>query len=434
MATELLPPSPMRDCLRALVFCLRHGFSRAAVLTGLLDVSPMDEASPDRVPPVRVPDVGDPRRFLNAAHVAACIGLCVLLVGGCGPGAPMVTQVPAESGTAPLSSPPPVDPVLHQPPEATLPFEQRCLSVPAAVQVFTNAQGLRLVLIPAGRFRMGSPADDTEARPDELPQIEVDIPAPFELGQTEVTRGQFRKFVAATGYQTKAERSQGGFAYNAETKRLEPDPRSSWRSTGFEQTDEHPVVNVAVEDAEAYCRWLTREEGRTYRLPTEVEWEYACRGGTTTKWSTGNDLDSLKTYCNLCDVNLERMYPFAEWSVDWNDGYAFTAPVATYRPNPFGLFDMHGNVFEWCADLWPSKGYDGRPLIDHDEPVTSGSRIVRGGSFLSLTMFTRSADRVGLAHELRNAIVGFRVLREPPVSATVSERDSGPDASQGSTP
>jgi formylglycine-generating enzyme required for sulfatase activity len=204
--------------------------------------------------------------------------------------------------------------------------------------------------------------------------------------------------------------------------------------TGFEQTDDHPVVNVAVEDAEAYCRWLTREEGKTYRLPTEIEWEYACRGGTNTKWSTGNDLDSLKTYCNLCDVNLERMYPFADWSVDWNDGYPFTAPVATYRPNPFGLFDMHGNVFEWCADQWPTKGYDGRPLLDHEEPVTPGSRIVRGGSFLSLTMFTRSADRVGLAHELRNAIVGFRVLRELPASAPPPAGDSAPPTSKGSTP
>jgi formylglycine-generating enzyme required for sulfatase activity len=364
-------------------------------------------------------------------RVAWVVGLSFLLVSGCKPGDPDVAQAPSASGK---SSSSPSDLALEQPPEATLPLGQRCLSVPATIQVVTNTRGLRLVVIPAGRFLMGSPADDTEARPDELPQIEVEIPAPFELGQTEVTRGQFRTFVEATGYQTLAERTQGGFAYNAETKRLEPDPRSSWRMTGFEQTDDHPVVNVAVEDAEAYCRWLTREEGKTYRLPTEIEWEYACRGGTNTKWSTGNDLDSLKTYCNLCDVNLERMYPFADWSVDWNDGYPFTAPVATYRPNPFGLFDMHGNVFEWCADQWPTKGYDGRPLLDHEEPVTPGSRIVRGGSFLSLTMFTRSADRVGLAHELRNAIVGFRVLRELPASAPPPAGDSAPPTSKGSTP
>jgi formylglycine-generating enzyme len=374
-----------------------------------------------------------------SVRVSRFVGLLfLLLIGplltGCKPAAPVAHQAPSLPEKLGASSSPPGDLPLQQPPEATLPLDHRLLAIPPSMQVVTNAQGLRLVRIPAGRFLMGSPTDDTEARPDELPQMEVVIPAPFELGQTEVTRGQFRTFVEATGYQTLAERKQGGFAYKAETKRLEPDPRSSWRMTGFEQTDEHPVVNVALEDAQAFCRWLAKEEGQVYRLPTEMEWEYACRGGTNTKWSTGNDLDSLKTYCNLCDVNLERMYPFADWSVDWNDGYPFTAPVATYRPNPFGLFDMHGNVFEWCADPWPAKGYDGRPLLDQDEPVTPGSRLVRGGSFLSLTMFTRSADRVGLGHELRNAIVGFRVLRELPASAPPPAGDSAPATSKGSTP
>lgn len=304
------------------------------------------------------------------------------------------------------------DPPLQQPAEAKLPLAERLAAIPSKVRVTTNSMGMRFITIPAGKFRMGSPAEDQEARPDEQPQIDVEIGGPFELGQTEVTRGEFRRFVEATGYRTLAEREKGGFAYNARTQRLEPDIDSSWRRTGFEQTDEHPVINVAVEDAEAYCRWLTQETGETHRLPTEREWEYACRAGTTTKWSTGDDLDSVKQSCNLCDVNLERLYPFANWSVAWNDGYAFTAPVATYRSNPFGLFDMHGNVFEWCADRWPDTGYDGRPLSDPDEPMTPGSRIVRGGSFLSLTMFTRSADRVGLGPELRNCIVGFRVVRE----------------------
>jgi sulfatase modifying factor 1 len=417
VATKLHPPT--KDHLLATAASFESGFSEVAFLTGLMDVWRM--VSPSSI---RAPKVSDWCRPLELWRFSSIVGLCFLLVTGCQPGAPAVTQAPSASEKMTVSSSSPSDPLLQQPPEATLPLAKRCSSVPPTIQVATNPHGLRLVLVPAGRFRMGSPADDTEARPDELPQIEVEIPAPFELGQTEVTRGQFRTFVKATGYKTLAEREKGGFAYNVTTKRLEPDPDSSWQSTGFEQTDDHPVVNVAVEDAEAFCRWLTQEEDKTYRLPTEIEWEYACRGGTNTKWSTGNDLDSLKTYCNLCDVNLERMYPFADWSVDWNDGYPFTAPVATYRPNPFGLFDMHGNVFEWCADPWPTKGYDGRPLLDQDEPVTPGSRLVRGGSFLSLTMFTRSADRVGLAHELRNAIVGFRVLREHPASATTPAGES----------
>lgn len=297
------------------------------------------------------------------------------------------------------------------------------------VQTSKNSIGMPLVWIPAGRMLMGSPATDKEARPDELPQHPVEIADPFEIGMLEVTIGEFRKFVEATGYKTLAERENEGYAFNAKTQRLEPTPGSSWKSTGFDQTDDCPVINVAYEDAVAFCGWLSDEEHVDYRLPTEREWEYACRAGSQTKWTSGDDLESLRDYCNLCDQSLEQNYPFATWCVDWNDGFPFTAPVGSFQPNAFGIYDMHGNVFEWCADFWPEAGYDGRKLSDPDEPVQPGSRIVRGGSFLSLTMFLRSADRVGLSPSQRNCIVGFRVVRvgsTPEKSAADTVSDSSP--------
>ena len=111
------------------------------------------------------------------------------------------------------------------------------------------------------------------------------ITRPFYLGVTEVTRGQFRRFVDDAGYQTEAEKDgKGGCGWNEETKKFEQNPRYTWQNPGFEQTDEHPVVNVSWNDAQAFIGWLSRKEGKTYRLPTEAEWEYACRAGTTTRY------------------------------------------------------------------------------------------------------------------------------------------------------
>ena len=286
---------------------------------------------------------------------------------------------------------------------------------------FENSIGLRLVTLPAGRALVGSPESDTEAQPDEMPQHWGEITTPFSIGVFEVTVGQFRKFVKETGYQTAAERENMGFSFNPKSKRLEPKAGSSWLSTGFKQTDDHPVINVAYEDAIAFCNWLSTREQLTYRLPTELEWEYACRAGTETRWNCGDTVESLRDYCNLCDSTLQATYPFATWSVEWSDGFPFTAPVGTFRPNAFGLYDMHGNVFEWCADFWPEVGYDGQKLRLSEDPPPEGARITRGGSFLSLTTFTRSADRVCLQPQIRNCIVGFRVVR------TEKEPNPGPN-------
>lgn len=299
-------------------------------------------------------------------------------------------------------------------------------ALPPGIEFAENSIGMRLVRLPAGEFLMGAADNDTEARPDEKPQHLVSIKQPFDFGMYEVTVGQFRKFVEVTNFKTLAEEDGGAYAYDPASQRLSLNHDSSWKYTGFEQTDDHPVINLCWHDAVAFCEWLSRTEGQTYRLPTEAEWEYACRAGTTTPWSTGADFDSVQGSGNICDASLRAAYPFAKWTVEWSDGYTFTAPVGRFQPNAFGLYDMHGNVFEWCSDEWLLQDYAGKLIDDPDEKSEKGSRIVRGGSFLSLTTFTRSADRVGLVDTMRNCIVGFRVVREIASNRTAAVEETRP--------
>ena len=179
-----------------------------------------------------------------------------------------------------------------------------------------NSIGMTLKLIPAGEFDMGTSPEEMQKIlqiPDvvrefcirEQPRHHVRITRPFYLGATEVTRGQFKRFVEAEGYQTDAERSGGGSGWNAATRTVqERSPVYSWRDPGFEQTNEHPVLNVSWNDAVAFCGWLSRTEKVIYRLPTEAEWEYACRAGTTSLYGSGNDPESLVKVGNLWDQTL----------------------------------------------------------------------------------------------------------------------------------
>ena len=138
----------------------------------------------------------------------------------------------------------------------------------------------------------------------------------------------------------------------------------TWRKPGFEQGDDHPVVCVSWNDAQAFCKWLERQGKKIYRLPTEAEWKYACRAGTTTRFSCGEKDESLKEFANLADEALltkmdKKIGPFnaapkgntSGGIAGWNDGYPFTSPVGKFKPNPWGTYDMHGNVWHWCADF-----------------------------------------------------------------------------------
>jgi formylglycine-generating enzyme required for sulfatase activity/tetratricopeptide (TPR) repeat protein len=276
-----------------------------------------------------------------------------------------------------------------------------------------NSVGMKLVLIPAGRFMMGALPTE-EGRLQDETYCDVQISRPFYLGAYEVTRGQFRRFVEATGYQTDAEKSAtGAMGYNEQTGQFEASRLYSWRNTGYPQADDHPVVNVSWEDAKAFCEWLSRTEGKTYRLPSEAEWEYACRAGTTTRYWSGDREEDLLAVDNVADAALKRKFPSID-AARGEDGDLFTVPVGKRRANPWGLFDMHGNVTEWCADLYGATLTGGR---DPDGPPNGSQRVQRGGSWSDGPRDCRAARRPSRPPHSCNSSTGFRVVLLTPAPA-----------------
>ena len=292
--------------------------------------------------------------------------------------------------------------------------------VPAPVPVeppklITNSIGMKLVLIRSGEFAMGSPDSDKDAQADEKPQHRVRITRPFYLAATEVTRGQFRQIVARSGHHTEAETDgKGGHGWNEAKATFEQDPKYTWVNPGFAQTDEHPVVNVSWNDAIAFCTKLSELEGLKrgdgYRLPTEAEWEYACRAGTTSRHESGDDPETLALVGNIADGTAKAKYP--TWpTIAARDGYVFTAPVGRFRSNRFGLYDMHGNVWEWCEDGYETDYDKESPGAHPLGPWQSASRVLRGGSWDSSPRRARSASRNRNAPDFRSSYLGFRVAR-----------------------
>ncbi len=276
----------------------------------------------------------------------------------------------------------------------------------------TNSIGMRLKLIRAGEFLMGSP--ETEAgRSDDEKLHRVRIAKAFYLGIHEVTRGQFAAFVKETGYRTEAE-SDGMGGYGVDEQGNFPQkPAYTWRTPGFSQTDEHPVVLVSWNDAGAFIRWLNNREQAEYRLPTEAEWEYACRAGTTTSYSNGDNPEQLALIGNIADASLAGKFAAWPWPIiAARDGYVFTAPVGSFLANGFGLHDMHGNVWEWCQDGYDPGAYNSRTGITADPFVKSGTyRVLGGGSWGTGAADCRAARR-GI-NDPRNRTIndGFRVAR-----------------------
>jgi formylglycine-generating enzyme required for sulfatase activity len=276
-----------------------------------------------------------------------------------------------------------------------------------APKKLTNSLGMKLVLVPASKFNMGS-ATTEQGRSQDEDQHEVEITRPFYIGAYEVTIGQFRQFVEATGHKTTAETNTvGGFGFDQATGKVGPSKDYSWRRTGWEVTDEHPVTNVSWDDARAFCAWLTKKEGRPYRLPTEAEWEYACRAGTTTRYHHGDDPEGLVQTGNVADVSTHKLFP--QWTtIKGEDGALFTAPVGKYRPNAWGLYDMHGNVTEWCEDWYWRYNPDARR--DPAGPPAGLKRVMRGGSWADFPLQCGSAHRGWLEQERYTPGTGLRVV------------------------
>ncbi|MDA1018266.1 MAG: formylglycine-generating enzyme family protein [Planctomycetota bacterium] len=265
-----------------------------------------------------------------------------------------------------------------------------------------NSLGMRLVDIPPGKFTMGSPEAEQGREAQETPH-EVELTKGFYLGVHEVTVGQFRRFVRDANYQTDGQRDgKGGWGVN-EAGSIEMSGKYTWESPGFKQSDDHPVVLVTWNDAKAFCRWLSDKEQKEYRLPTEAQWEYACRAGTKTAYTFGNDPQQLPAYANVGDRPAAKP----------KDGYHQTAPVGRFKPNAFGLYDMHGNVWEWCEDRYVPNSYRPEKQTDPTGPASGMARVQRGGGWSSSAKRCRSAARIGRhPSSYRGSYLGFRVVLE----------------------
>ena len=301
---------------------------------------------------------------------------------------------------------------------------------------FTNSIGMKLVRIPAGKFWMGSSDAEVEkitrSNPPyldlcnpkwESPRHEVEISRPFHLGVYEVTVGQFRQFVRETRYKTTAERTgQGARQIPGADSSSHVVPGLDWRNPGYPQTDDYPVTEVSWADAKAFCDWLSKKEGRRYDLPTEAQWEYACRAGTATRFSTGDDEASLKGYANVADATVAPKggpdSNWGKWAARFKDGYAQSAPVGKFRPNAFGLYDMHGNVWDWCRDRFDGTYYSRSPRRDPLGPVGNGIHPIRGGSWFTLPIHCRSTAKVPVDASSTNNDIGFRVVLQQGTAST----------------
>ena len=303
-----------------------------------------------------------------------------------------------------------------------------------ATEVERNSLGMAFVWLPAGEFLMGSDESPlslaraysqleasrfTELN-DESPVHPVRINRAFWMGQHEVTVAQFRRFVEASGHVPESVADgTGGYGWRADydpaqTARGDAfegrDRRYSWRDPGFPQGEDHPVVNVTWNDAQALAAWLSKTEGRRYRLPTEAEWEYACRAGSRTRYHAGDDVRSLLGVANVFDEAAARHWPrWQAMALQGNDGHAFTAPVGSFEPNAWGLHDMHGNAWEWVAD-WHDDGYYARSPVDDPAGPDEGTvRVRRGGSWHTWAFYARAAYRNWNAPDTRYTLVGIRL-------------------------
>ena len=242
------------------------------------------------------------------------------------------------------------------------------------IESITNTLDMQLNLIPAGTFLMGSPAGEPD-REDKEHQHEVTISKAFYMQTTEVTQGQWKALMGT-----------------------EP-----WKGQEFskyvKEGTNYPAVYVSWDDAITYCKKLSEKEGKTYRLPTEAEWEYACRAGSKTTWNFGNDQNALGDYA---------------WYANnaWDIGEKYAHQVGLKNPNAFGLYDMHGNVWEWCYDYYGQNYYNQSREKNPTGPESGSHRVFRGGSWRFGIPLTRSAYRARLSAGYSHGMDGFRLVRE----------------------
>lgn len=306
----------------------------------------------------------------------------------------------------------------------------------ANAQEHINSLGMKFVLIPAGTFTMGrveSIDSLMKAFPeyedwrfeqieDEGPAHTVQITKDFYLGQYEITVGQFRKFIKESGYVPESVKDRtGAYGYNKDydpnkTERRDAfegrNSKYSWENPGFTQTENDPVTNLSWGDVDFMARWLSQKEGKQYRMPTEAEWEYSCLGGTQTRFGVGDIPSDLSAFANLYDQETAKNW--VKWkhlAQKTSDGFPFTSPVGSFKPNAYNLYDMSGNVWEWVSDYYSEK-YSPEKAIDPKGPTEKNLQIRRGGSWHTWAFYSRCQFRNWNTAETRYPLLGGRLLME----------------------
>jgi len=259
--------------------------------------------------------------------------------------------------------------------------------------------GMEFVRVPAGCFQMGSSASEAGRDDDEGPVHKVCVDG-FFMGKYEVTLRQWRRFIKDSGYRTDAEfydreekmsyvlhkRSDGKWGWDWVAGR-------DWDNPGFKQQEDNPVCCVSYNDVEKFISWFNRKSSRTYRLPTEAEWEYACRAETSTSCFWGDDSVKACDYANTADQTWSSGGTHFGHLHECRDGYFYPAPVGKFRANGFGLYNMLGNVCEWCSDLYDKDYYKNSPVLNPQCTSSGSKRVIRGGSWKDYIGSTRSTAR-----------------------------------------
>ena len=275
--------------------------------------------------------------------------------------------------------------------------------------------GPEMVVIPSGRFMMGSPESESGRRSNEGPRHLVVIESGFALGLTEITVTQFAEFAEQTGYVTDAENAGWSRVYEPRSGRMQRRRSVDWRNDylGRKAAQDLPVIHVSWRDARAYADWLADQTGQPYRLPSEAEFEYALRANSQTLYWWGEETppEALENLTGDGDLSPTG----ARWSSAfprYRDGHWGPAPVASFPANPFGLHDMGGNVMEWTEDCWHDSFV--RAPSDGTAWVNPGcrQRVIRGGSWSSTPEMSRSAYRIAGNEDSSDIRLGFRVARD----------------------
>ena len=274
-----------------------------------------------------------------------------------------------------------------------------------------------MVVIPSGSVYIGSYKEEIGRKKGERDRVKATIEKPFAMAKNEVTLAQYRTFMEATKYKShqafyKGEPLVGcnyfdgkSYGYVAE---------HNWKNPGYPQRDTDPVVCVSWTDADAYAQWLSKKTGRTYRVPSAVEFEYASRAGSSAPWYWGTNPEEACEYANIGDTAFADKFP-TRASFPCTDGYVFTTRVGRFKPNKFGLYDMVGNAWEWTSDCFQNDltnaPIDGSAWMDNEHNACD-ARTPKGGSWISGVSWSRAAVRSRDGADYKSFMLGFRVAAE----------------------